>query len=84
MIRIGSIVLRVGVKVPVVSGIGTIAVGIAKAGADVITLSGYDGGTGAARRHALRHAGLPSDLGLVLAHRALRCTGTSGRRTRTT
>jgi len=37
----------------------------------VITLSGYDGGTGAARRHALRHAGLPSDLGVVLAHRAL-------------
>ena len=63
--------VRVGVKVPVVSGIGTIAVGIAKAGADVITLSGYDGGTGAARRHALRHAGLPSDLGVVLAHRAL-------------
>lgn len=63
--------VRVGVKVPVVSGIGTIAVGIAKAGADVITLSGYDGGTGAARSHALRHAGLPSDLGLWLAHRAL-------------
>ena len=63
--------VRIGVKVPVVSGIGTIAVGIAKAGADVITLSGYDGGTGAARRHALRHAGLPSDLGVVLAHRAL-------------
>jgi glutamate synthase (NADPH) large chain len=63
--------VSVGVKVPVVSGIGTIAVGIAKAGADVITLSGYDGGTGAARRHALRHAGLPSDLGVTLAHRAL-------------
>jgi len=63
--------VRVGVKVPVVSGIGTIAVGIAKAGADVITLSGYDGGTGAARRHALRHAGLPADLGVVLAHQAL-------------
>jgi len=63
--------IRVGVKVPVVSGIGTIAVGIAKAGADVITLSGYDGGTGAARRHALRHAGLPCDLGVTLAHRAL-------------
>ena len=70
-LRAGNPGVRVGVKVPVVSGIGTIAVGIAKAGADVITLSGYDGGTGAARRHALRHAGLPSDLGLVLAHRAL-------------
>ena len=70
-LRAGSPDVRVGVKAPVVSGIGTIAVGIAKAGADVITLSGYDGGTGAARRHALRHAGLPSDLGVVLAHRAL-------------
>ena len=70
-LRAGNPDVRVGVKVPVVSGIGTIAVGIAKAGADVITLSGYDGGTGAARRHALRHAGLPSDLGVVLAHRAL-------------
>ncbi|HWG81860.1 MAG TPA: glutamate synthase-related protein, partial [Gaiellales bacterium] len=69
---------RVGVKVPVVSGIGTIAVGIAKAGADVITLSGYDGGTGAARRHALRHAGLPSDLGLTLAHSALSEAGLRG------
>ena len=69
---------RVGVKVPVVSGIGTIAVGIAKAGADVITLSGYDGGTGAARRHALRHAGLPSDLGLTLAHGALSEAGLRG------
>jgi glutamate synthase (NADPH/NADH) large chain len=69
---------RVGVKVPVVSGIGTIAVGIAKAGADVITLSGYDGGTGAARRHALRHAGLPSDLGLTLAHGALCEAGLRG------
>ena len=36
-----------------------IAVGIAKSGADIVTLSGYDGGTGAARMHALRRAGLP-------------------------
>src|SRR5690348_2592782 len=74
-LRAGNPDVRVGVKVPVVSGIGTIAVGIAKAGADVITLSGYDGGTGAARRHALRHAGLPSDLGVALAHRALADAG---------
>ena len=59
------------VKVPVVPGIGTIAIGIAKAGADVITLSGYDGGTGAARQHALRRAGLPCEIGTVLAHHAL-------------
>jgi len=63
--------VKVIVKVPVVPGIGTIAIGIAKAGADVITLSGFDGGTGAARQHALRRAGLPCELGTVLAHHAL-------------
>lgn len=63
--------VRVIVKVPVVPGIGTIAIGIAKAGADVLTLSGFDGGTGAARQHALRRAGLPCEIGTVLAHHAL-------------
>ncbi|MFN8111182.1 MAG: glutamate synthase-related protein, partial [Thermoleophilia bacterium] len=63
--------VKVIVKVPVVPGIGTIAIGIAKAGADVITLSGFDGGTGAARQHALRRAGLPCEIGTVLAHHAL-------------
>ncbi|MDX6555912.1 MAG: glutamate synthase large chain [Miltoncostaeaceae bacterium] len=63
--------VKVVVKVPVVPGIGTIAIGIAKAGADVITMSGYDGGTGAARQHALRRAGLPCEIGTVLAHHAL-------------
>jgi glutamate synthase (NADPH/NADH) large chain len=62
---------RVAVKVPVVPGIGVIAVGIAKAGADIISLTGYDGGTGAARAHSLRHAGLPAEIGVVAAHRAL-------------
>jgi glutamate synthase (NADPH/NADH) large chain len=62
---------RVCVKVPVVPGIGTIAIGIAKAGADIITMSGFDGGTGAARLHALRRAGLPCEIGTVLAHHAL-------------
>ncbi|WP_306307171.1 glutamate synthase-related protein [Alicyclobacillus acidiphilus] len=62
---------RVSVKVPVVPNIGTIAVGIAKAGADVITLSGFDGGTGAARSHAIRHVGLPMEIGVKLAHQAL-------------
>ncbi|HEX2911907.1 MAG TPA: glutamate synthase-related protein [Chloroflexia bacterium] len=66
---------RVAVKVPVVSGIGTIAIGIAKAGADIITLSGFDGGTGAARAHALKYVGLPSDVGVVEAHRALVASG---------
>ncbi|TDY46716.1 glutamate synthase domain-containing protein 2 [Alicyclobacillus sacchari] len=62
---------KVSVKVPVVPNIGTIAVGIAKAGADVITLSGFDGGTGAARSHAIRHVGLPMEIGVKLAHEAL-------------
>ena len=62
---------KVIVKVPVVPGIGTISVGIAKAGADVVTLSGFDGGTGAARLHALRRTGLPCEIGTVLAHHAL-------------
>lgn len=62
---------KVIVKVPVVPNIGTIAVGIAKAGADVVSLSGFDGGTGAARVHALQHVGLPVEIGVKLAHNAL-------------
>ncbi len=62
---------RVSVKCPVVPGIGVIAVGIAKAGADIINLSGYDGGTGAARRHSLQYVGLPAEIGVIQAHRAL-------------
>ncbi|MGH2379410.1 MAG: glutamate synthase-related protein, partial [Candidatus Limnocylindria bacterium] len=62
---------RVSVKIPVTPDVGIIAVGIAKSGADVVTLSGYDGGTGAARMHALRRAGLPVEIGVAEAHRAL-------------
>jgi len=62
---------KIIVKVPVVPGIGTIAVGIAKAGANVITLSGFDGGTGAARTHSIQHVGLPTEIGTKLAHVAL-------------
>ncbi len=62
---------KVAVKVPVVPNIGTIAVGIAKAGADIVTLSGFDGGTGAARIHALQHVGLPVEIGVKAAHNAL-------------
>jgi glutamate synthase (NADPH/NADH) large chain len=64
-------VAKISVKVPVVPGIGVIAVGIAKAGADIINISGYDGGTGAARKHALQYAGLPVEIGVIQAHRAL-------------
>ncbi|MFV9511384.1 glutamate synthase-related protein [Tepidibacillus sp. LV47] len=62
---------KIIVKVPVVPNIGTIAVGIAKAGADVISLSGYDGGTGAARAHAIQHVGLPVEIGVKATHTAL-------------
>ncbi|MFP4321084.1 MAG: glutamate synthase-related protein [Anaerolineales bacterium] len=62
---------RVSVKIPVVPGVGVIAVGVAKAGADIIALTGYDGATGAARRHALHYVGLPSEIGVTQAHRAL-------------
>lgn len=61
----------ISVKCPVVPDIGVIAVGIAKAGADIINLSGYDGGTGAARKHAKEFVGLPVEIGILQAHRAL-------------
>lgn len=62
---------KVSVKIPITSGVGTIAVGVAKAGADIINLSGFEGGTGAAREHAKRFVGLPAEIGVSEAHRAL-------------
>jgi glutamate synthase domain-containing protein 2/glutamate synthase domain-containing protein 1/glutamate synthase domain-containing protein 3 len=61
------------VSVKLVSGanIGTIAVGVAKAGADIIQISGHDGGTGAAPLSSMKHAGLPWELGLAEVHQAL-------------
>ena len=61
------------VNVKLVSGenIGTIAVGVAKAGADVIHISGGDGGTGAATLTSMKHAGLPWEVGLLEVHRTL-------------
>lgn len=55
---------RISVKLVSGAGVGTIAVGVAKGLADVIVISGYDGGTGAAPRTSIRHAGLPWELGL--------------------
>ncbi len=66
---------RISVKVPAVAGIGTIALGVAKAGADIITISGYDGGTGAARKHAIKFVGLPAEIGVSEAHKALVSAG---------
>ncbi len=62
---------RISVKIPVTSGVGTIAVGIAKAGADILNISGFEGGTGAAREHAKRFVGLPAEIGVSEAHRYL-------------
>jgi glutamate synthase domain-containing protein 2/glutamate synthase domain-containing protein 1/glutamate synthase domain-containing protein 3 len=61
----------IGVKLVANSNIGTIAVGVAKAGADIIMVSGGDGGTGAAPLSSMKHAGLPWELGLSEVHRAL-------------
>jgi len=66
---------RIIVKIPVIPGVGTIGIGIAKAGADIITVSGYDGGTGAARLHALKYVGLPVEIGVSEVHRALLSAG---------
>lgn len=70
---------KISVKIPVVPGIGVIAVGIAKAGADIINISGYDGGTGAANKHSLQYVGLPTEIGVIQAHRALTEAGIRGR-----
>ena len=69
---------RVSVKIPVVPGVGIIAVGIAKAGADIINITGYEGGTGAARAHSLRHVGLPAEIGVWMTHHALTESGLRG------
>jgi glutamate synthase domain-containing protein 2/glutamate synthase domain-containing protein 1/glutamate synthase domain-containing protein 3 len=61
----------VSVKLVSALNIGTIAMGVAKAGADIIQISGGEGGTGAANRVSMRHAGLPWEIGLPLAHQAL-------------
>ena len=62
---------RISVKLVSEAGVGTIASGVAKAGATVVLISGYDGGTGAAAQSSIHHAGLPWELGLAQAHQNL-------------
>ncbi|RMG31960.1 MAG: glutamate synthase subunit alpha, partial [Methanobacteriota archaeon] len=62
---------RVNVKLVSEVGVGTVAVGVAKAKADVILISGHDGGTGASPLTSIKHAGLPWELGLAEAHQSL-------------
>ncbi|MCH8982674.1 MAG: glutamate synthase large subunit [Acidobacteria bacterium] len=66
---------RVAVKLVSEPGVGTIAVGVAKADADVITISGSEGGTGASPLVSIKHAGSPWELGLAEAHQVLVATG---------
>lgn len=62
---------RINVKLVSEVGVGTIAAGVAKGRADVVLISGYDGGTGASPRTSIRHTGLPWELGLAEAHQTL-------------
>ncbi|MBQ5544734.1 MAG: glutamate synthase subunit alpha, partial [Clostridia bacterium] len=66
---------RISVKLVSECGVGTVAAGVAKAGAGVILISGYDGGTGAAPGSSIHNAGLPWELGLAEAHRTLLMNG---------
>ena len=62
---------RINVKLVSKAGVGTIAAGVAKAKADVILISGHDGGTGASPISSIKHAGLPWELGLAETHQTL-------------
>jgi glutamate synthase (ferredoxin) len=62
---------RISVKLVSEVGVGTIAAGVAKAHADVVLISGYDGGTGASPQTSIKHAGIPWELGLAETHQTL-------------
>ena len=65
----------ISVKLVSEAGVGTVAAGVAKAGAQVILISGYDGGTGAAPKSSIHNAGLPWELGLAETHQTLIMNG---------
>jgi glutamate synthase (ferredoxin) len=70
---------RISVKLVSEAGVGTVAAGVAKAGAQVILVSGYDGGTGAAPLSSIHNAGLPWELGLAETHQTLLANGLRNR-----
>jgi glutamate synthase (NADPH/NADH) large chain len=70
---------RISVKLVSESGVGTIAAGVTKAGADLITISGYEGGTGASPSSSIKHAGLPLELGLSETQQTLVMNNLRGR-----
>ncbi len=70
---------RISVKLVAEVGVGTIAAGVAKAKADVVLISGYDGGTGASPLQSIKHAGIPWELGLAETQQVLVMNGLRGR-----
>ncbi len=70
---------RISVKLVAEVGVGTIAAGVAKAKADVVLISGYDGGTGASPLQSIKHAGIPWELGLAETQQTLVMNGLRGR-----
>ncbi|MDD6284883.1 MAG: glutamate synthase large subunit, partial [Firmicutes bacterium] len=70
---------EISVKLVSEAGVGTVAAGVAKAGAGVVLISGYDGGTGAAPKSSIHNAGLPWELGLAEAHQTLVMNGLRSR-----
>lgn len=70
---------RISVKLVAEAGVGTVAAGVAKAKAEVILISGHDGGTGAAAQTSIKHAGVPWELGLAETHQTLMRNGLRGR-----
>ena len=70
---------RISVKLVSEAGVGTVAAGVAKAGAQVVLVSGYDGGTGAAPRNSIHNAGLPWELGVAETHQTLIQNGLRGK-----
>src|SRR5205814_992042 len=70
---------RIGVKLVAEVGVGTVAAGVAKAHADIILISGHDGGTGASPQTSIKHAGVPWELGLAETHQTLVLNNLRGR-----
>jgi len=70
-LRCANRAARISVKLVAEVGVGTVAAGVAKAGADVILISGHDGGTGASPWSSIKHSGLPWELGLAETHQTL-------------
>ena len=78
-LRCANPAARISVKLVSEAGVGTVAAGVAKAHADVVLVSGWDGGTGAAPLSSVKHAGLPWELGLAEAQQTLVKNGLRGR-----